>query len=374
MKKIILAPGPLTTNPLVRDSASVDYPARDSSVTLMTSRIRARLLELSSGNDTHTTILLQGCGTFAVEAAIQTLIPRETGHALVLANGVYAQRIYEICKRLALKTSLHTTSDLIPVNPLDVRQILEADTSITDVLFVHCETATGIINPLHQVADVVSSMGRGFIVDAMSSFGALPVDLKATPIRALITSSNKCLEGLPGIGIIIADRQHLNKCQANARSLSLDLYEQYQRFEADGQWRFTPPVQIVAALDHAISLLIAEGGIDSRYQRYQENMQELISHMQMLDFIPVLSPEVQSPIIAAFYYPTNFNFAELYERLKADNIFLYPGALTERQTFRIGCIGAINRHDISFVINKIAAICKPAFDYKIATSSDYADK
>lgn len=356
MKKIILTPGPLTTNEFVREAAIEDYPSRDVVLNQMTHNIRENILTLCHGQASHTAILMQGSGTYAVEAAVQSLIPAHSGHALVLSNGVYSRRIYEICLRAGLNTTLYEVPELLPFDPEEIQKILCNDASITDVLLVHCETGSGLVNPLHRIADVVSAAGRRLIVDAMSTFGVLEIDLRELAITALITSSNKCLEGLPGIGVVIASTRHLENCKANARSLSLDLHAQWQRFNTDGEWRFTPPVQIVAALDRALSLLRAEGGIPARRQRYQTNLDEILTRMLALNFETVLPLERLEPIIVAFHCPEGFDFSAFYEQLKASNIYLYPGALTHEKTFRIGCIGAVNRDDIAFVMDRITTV------------------
>jgi 2-aminoethylphosphonate-pyruvate transaminase len=211
---------------------------------------------------------------------------------------------------------------------------------------IHCETTTGLLNPLAELALLVAAAGRKLLVDAMSSFGALPLDLSALPATAVMASSNKCLEGAPGLGFALIDKDALAAAKGNSPSLCLDLHEQWRGFEANGQWRFTPPVQVVAALAEALRQLAAEGGPAARLARYRENCDLLIDGMARLGFPLLLDRALQAPIIATFRHPeTGFDFERFYQALAARGFVIYPGKLSKAESFRIGCIGAVNAAD-----------------------------
>jgi 2-aminoethylphosphonate-pyruvate transaminase len=323
-----------------------DFGSRDGAFIALTAELRARLPALVAGAASHVAVPLQGSGTFIVEATIATLVGR-TDKLLVLVNGSYGERMVAIARRLNLPIEALTWPEHQAVAADRVEQALDADPDITHVALVHCETTTGLLNPLAEIAAVVAGRGKALLVDAMSSFGALAIDLQATPITALIASSNKCLEGVPGLGFAIIENQALAGSRGNCPSLSLDLHEQCCSFEANGQWRFTPPVQVVAALVEALRQLESEGGIDARRRRYQENFEVLASGMAALGFRLFLDPAIQAPIIATFHYPeaTWFQFDRFYRGLAERGFLIYPGKLSRADSFRIGCIGAIGPDD-----------------------------
>jgi 2-aminoethylphosphonate-pyruvate transaminase len=235
-----------------------------------------------------------------------------------------------------------------PPDPADVARRLGAEPSIADVFVVHCETTSGILNPLEPLAQVVADAGRGLIVDAMSSFGAIPVDLRRVPLDALVASSNKCLEGAPGLGFALIRQARLEASAGRSHSLSLDLHEQWRGFERSGEWRFTPPTQVVAALDAALDALEAEGGIAGRFARYFENCRTLIAGLAGLGAVPLLAESVQAPIIVTFRQPADarFDFDRFHDALAARGFVIYPGRLTAAPSFRVGCIGQVRADDI----------------------------
>jgi 2-aminoethylphosphonate-pyruvate transaminase len=316
-----------------------------------------RLLSLAGDDGTHVAIPLQGSGTFVVEAAISTLVP-PSGKLLVLVNGAYGERMVAIARRAGIAVEALRWPEHQTIEPAEVARALDRDSSISHVALVHCETTTGLLNPLGPVAEAVAKRGIAFLVDAMSSFGAIEIDLSAMPITAVLASSNKCLEGVPGLGFAIVAKQAIERSEGICRSLSLDLHAQWRGFEANGQWRFTPPVQVVAALVTALRLLEEEGGPAARLARYAENFRRLADGMGRLGFRLYLDETVQAPIIATFLPPQNgsFDFDSFYDALAERGLVIYPGKLTQAQTFRIGCIGAIDVSDIDRLLEAVAEI------------------
>ena len=302
-------------------------------------------------------MLIQGSGTFAVEATIDSLVPRD-GKVLVLINGAYGLRIAKICEINGRDYVTLETAENEPPTADQVADYLKKDPAISYVVAVHCETTSGILNPIADIAGVISEAGRLLIIDAMSSFGALPLDVGEVPCAAIIASSNKCLEGVPGIGFAIIDKTVLAEAGGNATSLSLDLVDQWQNFEKTGQWRFTPPTHVLAALNQALLEHEAEGGVNGRGQRYQENCQTLVNGMNALGFKTYLSGNLQAPIIVTFHLPAanSFKFEDFYDRLNERGFAIYPGKLTKVDSFRIGCIGHLTKTDIENAVAAVAAV------------------
>ncbi len=354
---ILLTPGPLTTRPETRQAMLRDWGSRDEAFIAMTAELRRRLAAVAGGRGGHVAVPLQGSGTFIVEATIGTLIGADE-KLLVLINGAYGERMLAITRRLGRRAEALRWPEDQAVDPAAVERALRDDPAITHVALVHCETTTGLLNPLAAVAAVVASHGRAFLVDAMSSFGALGIDVGQTPITAVMASSNKCLEGVPGLGFAVIEEKALLAAKGVNPSLCFDLHEQWQGFERNGQWRFTPPVQVAAALLTALRRLETEGGPAARLRRYQENFDILAQGMTRLGFQLFLAPGIQAPIIATFYQPTApwFRFPSFYQALAARGFLIYPGKLSQADTFRIGCIGAIGPDDFRRLLVAIAAI------------------
>jgi len=352
-----LTPGPLTTSDATRNAMMRDWGSRDADFIALTARVRDRLVALVGGGDDYVCLLLQGSGTFAVEAALASLIPPDGG-LLVAANGAYGRRLAEIVRRLGRAYTLWETPEDRPVDAVELGRRLAADTSLGQVAVIHCETTSGILNPLAEIAEVCAEHGRGLLVDAMSTFGALPINAPALSIEALMASSNKCLEGVPGIGFVIARTSALGKAEGRSSSLSLDLHAQWQGFEANGQWRFTPPVQVLAALDAALRQHAAAGSVAGRGVRYAANCQALVSGMRELGFETLLDDAVQAPIIVTFREPAdpNYDFAKFYGALHERGYAIYPGKLTSAPSFRIGCIGAIDAEVIAGAVEAVANV------------------
>ena len=358
---ILLTPGPLTTRIETRQAMLRDWGSRDVNFIALTAELRRRLLAVAHGETTHTAIPLQGSGTFIVEAAIGTLV-RPTDRLLILANGAYGERMAKIAARLQRPAEVLRWAEDAPVDPRAVDEALRRDPSLTHVALVHCETTTGLLNPLAAVAEIAAAHGRALILDAMSSFGALEIDLRRTPVAAVLASSNKCLEGTPGLGFALVERAAIAAAAGVSASLSLDLHDQWRGLEADGQWRFTPPVQVVAALVEVLRGLEAEGGPAVRAARYRDNLDMLVAGMARLGFPLFLDAALQAPIIATFRPRAQggFDFARFYDGLAARGFLIYPGKLTQAETFRIGCIGAIDRRDMARLLAAAEAVLDEA--------------
>ncbi len=339
---ILLTPGPLTTTRATKEAMLVDWGSWDGAFNALTASVCRDLGDIVNAGESHVCVPLQGSGTFSVEAALGTLVPR-TGKVLVPNNGAYCQRIVRILSYLGRATVVLDIAEDRAADPAQIDAALAADSAITHVAQVHCETGTGILNPLPEIATVVAAHGRRLIVDAMSSFGAIPIDVQAMPMDALVAASGKCLEGVPGMGFVIARRSALEAAGKQCHSLAMDLHDQWLYMQKTGQWRFTPPTHVVAALRAAIDQYQAEGGQPARLARYAENCATLVSGMRRLGFATFLDDAVQAPIIITFHAPADpaYDFPEFYRRVREKGFVLYPGKLTAVDTFRVGCIGAI---------------------------------
>ena len=351
---ILLTPGPLTTSLQTKSAMLRDWGSWDSSFNAVTARVRERLLAVINGAATHVCVPMQGSGTFSIEAAVNTLVP-QTGHVLVLVNGAYGKRMARLTAMMGRKLTVFETADDVPTTGTDVARLLDADATITHVGLIHCETSTGIENPLADIAEAVATRKRSLIVDAMSSFGALPIDATKIPFDALIAASGKCVEGPPGMGFVLVRKGLLERCAGNSTSLVLDLADQWAYMEKTTQWRFTPPTHVVVALNAALDQFIAEGGRPARLARYTANYETLITGMRELGFQPFLDPAIQAPIIVTFHAPvdTRYDFKEFYDRVRDKGFILYPGKLTQVETFRVGCIGAIGPDEMRHAVNAV---------------------
>ena len=338
----LLTPGPLTTSPEVKEAARHDYGSRDRHFIEVNRQVRERLVAIAGGQGTHVCVPLQGSGTFVVEAMLGTFVPRD-GKVLILANGAYGQRMARICGVAGRRFELLETPEDTPVDPQALDRMLADDAQFTHVAVVHCETTSGVVNPVDAIARVCAEHSRGLLVDAMSAFGALPLDARTTPFEAAVAASGKCLESTPGLGYCIARRESLERARENAHALSLDLHDQHAAMEKNGQWRFTPPVQTILSLHRALEEFEAEGGVAARGERYRNNLKVLVDGMRGLGFETLLPDAVQAPIIVTFHMPADprFEFEEFYERMRRRGYVIYPGKLTLAPSFRIGCIGRL---------------------------------
>ena len=354
----LLTPGPLTTSVRTKQAMLRDWGSWDADFNRITARIRERLLQIAYAAATHECVPLQGSGTFAVEAAIGTLVPRSGGHVLVPQNGAYCQRIARICRVLGRRLTTIDYAENAPVRAADIDAALSADPSISHVALVHCETSTGILNPLPEIAQVVARHGKGLIVDAMSSFGALEIDARRVPFDAVVAASGKCLEGPPGMGFILVRRQALERAEGNCHSLAMDLYDQWVYMQKTTQWRFTPPTHVVAAFDSAIEQYFEEGGLAARGARYASNCRTLIEGMGRLGLRSFLPAAIQAPIIVTFHAPETprYEFKSFYNAVKERGYILYPGKLTSVETFRVGCMGQLGERGIGGAVAAVADV------------------
>jgi 2-aminoethylphosphonate-pyruvate transaminase len=340
---LLLTPGPLTTSASVKEAMLRDWGSRDPAFIRLNANVRRRLLGIANASETHICVPVQGSGTFAVEAMIGTLLPRQGGKLLVLVNGAYGHRMVKMTKIMGRPVEFMEWAEDQLVSPAEVETRLRDDPSITHVAAVYCETTSGILNPIHELAEVAKRQGRAFFIDAMSAFGALPLDAARTPFTAVAASSNKCLEGAPGMGFVMAEKNALEASAGNAHSLSLDLCDQAKGFAANDQWRFTPPTHVVAAFSQALDEFDQEGGVAGRGGRYRENLSILLSGMRDMGFSPLLPDSLQAPIIVTFHMPADpaFDFQIFYAKLSEKGFLIYPGKLTVADSFRIGCIGRL---------------------------------
>jgi 2-aminoethylphosphonate-pyruvate transaminase len=352
--RILLTPGPLTTTLRTKLAMLRDWGSWDGDFNAVTARVRSSLLKVIGGEETHVVVPLQGSGTFSVEAAVATVVPRE-GHVLVLDNGAYCKRAARLTSLMGRRCTTLACDEATPVSPQVLADQLAQDPSITHVVLIHCETGAGVLNPLQQVADVCQQRGKGLIVDAMSSFGALPIDAAKVRFDALVAASGKCLEGVPGMGFVFLRKAILDSCSGNSQSLAMDLYDQHAYMEKTGQWCFTPPTHVVVALHEAIRQFEEEGGQGARLARYSDNCRTLVDGMARLGFRPFLKPEFQAPIIVTFHAPADprYEFKAFYQAAREHGFILYPGKLTQIETFRVGCIGAIGRGEMEQAVHAV---------------------
>ncbi|HEY4164796.1 MAG TPA: 2-aminoethylphosphonate--pyruvate transaminase [Dongiaceae bacterium] len=343
----LLTPGPLTTSATVKEAMLHDWGSRDAGFIALNNRMRERLVALIGGGKDFTTVPMQGSGTFAVEAMLTSFVgPKEK--LLILINGAYGKRMAKICDYARRAYAILEWPEDQPVDPAQVRQALADDAAITHVTVVHCETTSGILNPIAEVAQVVAAAGRKLIIDSMSAFGALPLEAKSIAFDAVAASSNKCIEGVPGLGFVLCRVSALEKTKGNAGSLVLDLFEQWQNLEKTNQYRFTPPIHCIAAFDRALTEHEEEGGVAGRGGRYRNNHRILIEGMRALGFETLLPDRLQAPIIVTFHMPADpkFVFDTFYDGLRDRGFVIYPGKLTVADSFRIGCIGRLGEAEM----------------------------
>jgi 2-aminoethylphosphonate-pyruvate transaminase len=343
----LLTPGPLTTSRSVKAAMLHDWGSRDANFVAINKSVLAQLRDIANGGDEFVTVPVQGSGTFAVEAMLTSLVPRD-GKVLVLINGAYGLRAKRILDIAGRKTVVHQTAEDAPPDLKKIESILKHTPSITHVFAVHCETTSGILNPVSQSGELAARYGKRFLIDSMSAFGAIPLDARALHADAITASSNKCIEGVPGLGFVICRRAALEGSQGNATTLVLDLHDQWSNFEKTGQYRFTPPTHVIVALHQALEEFNAEGGVQGRGGRYRNNCSILLEGMTALGFKPLLKAELQAPIIVTFHMLDNerFDFQRFYDGLKERGFVIYPGKLTVADSFRIGCIGRIGEREM----------------------------
>lgn len=358
----LLTPGPLTTTDTVKQEMMFDHCTWDDDYKQITQKIRKKLLELAHVSpEEYTAVLMQGSGTFGVESVLSSVVGTED-KLLIVTNGAYGERMTDIAEHNNISYAVYQqTYDKVP-DAAAIEQMLQEDSAITHVSMVHSETTSGILNDIEAVAKVVKKHGKTFIVDAMSSFGGVDIPVAEWGIDFIISSANKCIQGVPGFSFIIARKELLLESTGKARSLSLDLYDQWKTMEVDGKWRFTSPTHVVLAFAKAMEELGKEGGIPARNARYVENNRLLIKNMKEMGMNTYIDEEHQGPIITTFFFPEDaaFTFEEMYAYIKERGYAIYPGKVTEAETFRIGNIGEIYKEDIE----KLCRIMKEFLEEK----------
>jgi 2-aminoethylphosphonate-pyruvate transaminase len=353
---LLLTPGPLTTTPGVKAAMLRDWCTWDDDYNRLVQEIRRKITALATAEPGFTSVLIQGSGTFGVEAVVTTAIP-EDGALLVLANGAYGRRIGQIAARCGVAFEILDFGETAPPQIQRMIAAIDQNPLISHVAVVHCETTTGMLNPVAEIGAAVRSCGRRFIVDAMSSFGGIPMDAGAIGADYLISSANKCIQGVPGFAFVVCRRREIEAAKGRARSLSLDLHDQWETMERHaGKWRFTSPTHVVRAFHQALHELEAEGGIAARHARYRENHRILVSGMQALGFEPLLPEAYRSPIITAFRSPASprYDFHKFYGLLKDRGFVIYPGKVTDQESFRIGSIGDVHPQDMRRLLKAVA--------------------
>ena len=357
MDKKLLTPGPLTTSLSTKKAMLHDWGSRDTKFIDLNHSIRKSLVNLIDGQNLYQCVPMQGSGTFAVEAMISSLTSKDS-KILILINGAYGERMKKMCSYLNRDCIDYTVEEHKTHSIKEIEKIINSNNDLTHVFAVYCETTSGILNPIEKIASLVEKKNLSFFVDAMSAFGALPISSKKIKFDAIAASSNKCLEGVPGVGFILVKNNIIKKAKGNCHSLSLDLYDQWQAMEKNKQWRFTPPTHVLAAFYQAIKEHTKEGGVKGRLHRYSNNCRIICDGMKKLGFKQLLPNELQAPIIITFMQPknSNFNFEEFYNALSKKNFLIYPGKLTVADTFRIGCIGNLRENDMHSAIKAIKEV------------------
>lgn len=356
----LLTPGPLTTSYPVKEAMLRDWGSWDGDFRDMTRKMRDALLAmLGEGVDEFDCVPMQGSGSFSVEAMLGSFIPRD-GKVLVLANGAYGMRSAQTLRYLGRDHIVLDKGDYMPPRGDEVAGLLADDPAITHVVAIHCETSSGILNPVEEISEVTYAAGRKLLIDSMSAFGAVPLEVGRIRYEAMVSSANKCIEGVPGFGFIIARKSELEAAEGNSHSLSLDVHAQWAHMNKTGQWRFTPPTHVVAAFVEALRAHAAEGGVAGRGARYTRNRDVVVEGMRSLGFETLLDNRWLSPIIVTFFCPADdrFVFDDFYERMKSKGFIIYPGKLTEVASFRIGCIGQMDEH----VMRSVVAAAKACLD------------
>lgn len=354
---LLLTPGPLTTSDSVKQAMLKDWCTWDNDYNLgVVQKIRHKLVALATEAQGYTSVLMQGSGTASVESVIGTALSAQD-KLLVINNGAYGARIKQIAQVLGVACASLDCEETQQPDVDALRVVLEQDAEITHIAMVHCETTTGMLNPLSEVAQLAREFNKVFILDAMSSFGGISMDIDELGVDYLISSANKCIQGVPGFGFVIAKQSLLEKTRGQARSLSLDLYDQWQCMEVhQGKWRYTSPTHVVRAFAQALAELELEGGVTARHQRYQQNQSLLVQGMQELGFEPLLDATLHSPVITSFYSPAvpEYEFERFYQLLKQQGFVIYPGKVSQADCFRIGNIGEVYPEDIAGLLAAIA--------------------
>ncbi|MBI5287568.1 MAG: 2-aminoethylphosphonate--pyruvate transaminase [Chloroflexi bacterium] len=355
---LLLTPGPLTTSRTVKSVMMRDFCTWDDDYNSIVQEIRAELVRLAGGG-ALTAVLMQGSGTFSVEATIGTAVPRD-GKLLVVNNGAYGARMAQIARTLGIACTEISQPETEQADLRRIEAALEGDPAITHLAMVHCETTTGMLNPAMEAGALARRYGKSFILDAMSSFGGIPTSMDVFGSDWLISSANKCIQGVPGFGFVVARREAIEATKGHARSLSLDLYDQWREMEEKGgKWRFTSPTHTVRAFAQALQELRDEGGVEARHARYTDNARRLVQGYERIGFRPLLGPERRSPVITSFLFPSaSFSFDAFYAAMKRRRFVLYPGKISQAATFRVGTIGHVFPEDIDLLVKATGEVVR----------------
>ena len=356
----LLTPGPLTTSSTVKQAMLADWGSRDIEFRQLVKSIRTQLLDIAGAGEAFECVLMQGSGTFAIEAALGAFCPKNDKKTLVVINGAYGQRAVKILQHLGRPVIALEFDEETPIETAKIKATLEADSDIEVVFIVHCETTTGVMNPLKEVCQMCKAQGKTVFVDAMSSFGAIALDMEEYDIDIMVSSANKCIEGVPGFGYALCNRELLEASKGMSHSVSLDLYDQWIAMEKTEQFRFTPPTHALVAFHQALSEHAKEGGVAARGARYQKNCDTLLTAMRKMGFETLLDDAVAGPIIQTFLSPAhaNFDFDVFYDGLRSHGFAIYPGKLTKRDSFRIGTIGKLDSTVFTQLMVAIETILK----------------
>lgn len=356
---LLFTPGPLTTSMTTKQAMLHDFGSRDASFITVVERVRERLLKIAGVNSSEfTCVLMQGSGTFGVEGVLTTVVPKTAGKLLIASNGAYGMRMAKIADVYGIEKVLISKPENCTYTDTDIQEALAAHPEVTTVALVHSETTSGILNPVEKIGKTVRNAGKTFIVDAMSSFGGIPISM--ANIDFLVSSSNKCLEGVPGFSFTIARRDLLEASSCNSRTLSLDLHAQNAGLDRNGQFRFTPPTHAILAMDQALDELDSEGGVAKRYIRYKNLQKILTDGYEALGFVPYVKKENQGPIITTFLFPDhlNWDFTTFYQLLSDRGMLIYPGVVSTVDSFRVGNIGRLSEENMIELVEVTAAILK----------------
>lgn len=359
--KPLFTPGPLTTSPTVRRAMQHDFGSRDTAFVEAVRRVRSGLLGVAgvSRESGWEAVLMQGSGTFSIEAVVSCAVPRG-GRIAVCVNGAYGKRIVSIAERHGIGVVRIEAGEHEAIDPDAARRALEANSGIDLVAAVHCETTTGLVNPVEAIGRVAREAGAAYFVDAMSAFGALPIDLEAGCVDWLVSSANKCIEGVPGFGFVLCRRAALEGTAGRSRTVCLDLLEQWHGLEKSGQFRFTPPTHAIMAFDRALQELAEEGGPPARLARYERVQRRIVQGMRSIGFEAYLPDELQGPIITGFRAPSGcgFDFESFSHRLNEAGFVIYPGKVSDADCFRIGSIGRLTEADIEGLLAAVDRIAR----------------
>ncbi|MEM0908709.1 MAG: 2-aminoethylphosphonate--pyruvate transaminase [Pseudomonadota bacterium] len=351
----LLTPGPLTTAHEVKEAMLADKSPNAPDMVELVAGIRRYIVELANGGDDYVCVPVQGSASYGIEAAFHTLVDKDNAHVLVVENGFYGLRLRELIEAIRIKATRLELAIVPPVSGDDIEARLDADPSITHVALCHCDTGTGILNPLADVAAVCARRGVKLMVDAVATFGGFEIDARALQLEAVMISPNKCFEGVPGIAFVLCRRDSLMESKGRSPSCVLDLYEQWALMEEKGWFRYTSPTQVLMALGKAVERHKQEGGIAPRNARYRNNWRRLVEGLRQRGYATLMPDEHASPIIATFHDPDdpNYDFPTFYAAMERRGFIIFPGRLTSAHTFRIGTMGDLTESDISLIINAV---------------------